>query len=49
MEEALVEMLLAGGSVKIVEDIIEVLWGGIPGTVSRNKCKDLQNNRGLED
>jgi putative transposase len=41
VEEALVEMYLAGGSVRRVEDITEALWGTkvSPGTVSRMNAK----------
>lgn len=43
VEEALVEMYLAGVSVRRVEDITEALWGTkvSPGTVSNLNKKDL--------
>jgi transposase-like protein len=50
VEEALVEMYLAGVSVRRVEDITEALWGTrvSPGTVSRLN-QDLPAYRGLAD
>ncbi len=41
MEEALIEMYLAGVSVRRVEDITEVLWGSkiSPATISELKRK----------
>ena len=49
VEEALVEMYLAGVSVRRVEDITEALWGTrvSSGTVSRLNQKDLPPYRGL--
>jgi transposase-like protein len=43
VEEALIEMYLAGVSLKRVEDIMEVLWGSkvSPGTISNLKPKGL--------
>jgi putative transposase len=49
VEEALVEMYLAGVSVRRVEDITEALWGtrGSPSTVSElNPCSAM-STRGL--
>jgi len=55
VEEALVEMYLAGVSVRRVEDITEALWGTrvSPSTVSRLNQKiyaqlDVWRNRGIE-
>ena len=49
VEEALVEMYLAGVSVRRVEDITEALWGTkvSPGTVSNPECEDLQDDRDM--
>jgi putative transposase len=50
VEEALIEMYLAGVSVRRVEDITEALWSTrvSPGTVSNlNKKEDRRPDRGL--
>ncbi len=49
VEEALVEMYLAGVRVRRVEDITAALWGtrASSGTVSRRKYEDLSPPRGL--
>ena len=45
VEEALIEMYLAGVSVRRLEDITEALWGTrVPGTVS-NQQEDLREDR----
>src|SRR5262249_4095881 len=44
VEEALIEMYLAGVSVRRVEDITEALWGT---RVSPSTVSDLNKNRGL--
>ena len=49
VEEALIEMYLAGVSVRRVEDITEALWGTrmSPSTVSDLNKEDLRDDRGL--
>jgi transposase-like protein len=49
VEESLVEMYLAGVSVRRVEDITEALWGTrvSSSTVSRCEPEDLQAHRGV--
>ena len=49
VEEALIEMYLAGVSVRRVEDITEALWGArvSPSTVSDLNKKIYANDRGL--
>ena len=43
VKEALIEMYLAGASVRRVEDITEALWGAkvLPGTISNLNKKGL--------
>ena len=50
MEEAMVEMYLAGGSTRRVEDITELLWGKSvsAGTVSSPQQESLRAHRGVE-
>lgn len=45
VEEALIEMYLAGGSVRRVEDITEALWGSkvSPGTISNLNKKAYEH------
>ena len=45
VEEALIEMYLAGVSVRRVEDITEALWGTkvFPGTISNLNKKDYEH------
>ena len=45
VEEALIEMYLAGVSVRRVEDITEALWGS---KVDRNVSNDIKHQRALE-
>ena len=49
VEEALIEMYLAGVSVRRVEDITEALWGSkvSPATISELNKKSLRSHRGL--
>ena len=49
VEEALIEMYLAGVSVRRVEDITEALWGSkvSPATIQRTEQKSLRPYRGL--
>ena len=49
MEEALIEMYLAGISVRRVEDITEALWGSkvSPATISELEQESLRSHRGL--
>ena len=49
VEEALIEMYLAGVSVRRVEDITEALWGSkvSPATISELNKKSLRPYRGL--
>jgi putative transposase len=51
VEEALIEMYLAGISVRRVEDIAEALWGTrvSPSTVSNLQQEDLRQDRGLAE
>lgn len=52
MEEALIEMYLAGVSVRRVEDITEALWGSkvSPATISElNKKAYVRRNRPLHN
>ena len=51
VEEALIEMYLAGVSVRRVEDITEALWGKrvSPGTVVQPQQEDLRPDRGLAE
>ena len=51
VEEALIEMYLAGVSVRRVEDITEALWGTrvSPSTVSRPQQEDLRNDRDVAE
>jgi transposase-like protein len=50
VEEALIEMYLAGISVRRVEDITEALWGTrvSPSTVSKPQQEDLRQDREIE-
>ena len=50
VEEALVEMYLAGVSVRRVEDITEALWGSkvSPGTISHLNAEEELGRRGKE-
>ena len=49
VEEALIEMYLAGVSVRRVEDITEALWGSkvSPATISVAEQESLRSHRGL--
>ena len=49
VEEALVEMYLAGVSVRRVEDITEALWGNrvSPSTISDLNQKNFQTHRDM--
>src|SRR4249919_3367658 len=51
VEEALIEMYLAGVSVRRVEDITEALWGTrvSPGAVSQSEPEDLRADRGVAE
>ncbi len=51
VEEALIEMYLAGVSVRRVEDITEALWGSkvSPSTISELNKKALRPHRGLAE
>ena len=52
VEEALIEMYLAGVSVRRVEDITEALWGrhaGEPGNGIQPQPEDLAADRGLAE
>ena len=51
VEESLIEMYLAGISVRRVEDITEALWGTrvSPATVSEPEQEDLRQDRGLAE
>ena len=49
VEEALIEMYLAGVSVRRVEDITEVLWGGLACHHQRAEQESLRSHRGLAE
>ena len=50
MEEALIEMYLAGVSLRRVEDITEALWGskGAPATILMLVCARLRHVAGTQ-
>ncbi len=48
VEEALIEMYLAGVSVRRIEDITEALWGTqVPPPTVSNLQEELRHDRGL--